>query len=91
MEQLSRLQASEQTKTTVGKPCFNPYCECVEGKCTHPGFYDSRGKFNHNRPSDVNALRDELERLMELRGIKGDWRLNFYMDNIVIHSIRKPL
>jgi hypothetical protein len=25
------------------KPCRSPYCECAEGKCTHPGFYDARG------------------------------------------------
>ena len=91
MEQLSRLQASEQMKTTVGRPCFNSHCECPEDKCSHPNFYDSRGKFDHNNALDVDALRSELEYLMKLRGIKGDWRLNFYMDNIVIHSIRKPL
>ena len=26
------------------KPCRSPYCECDEGKCTHPGFYDARGE-----------------------------------------------
>lgn len=25
------------------QPCRSPYCECDVGKCTHPGFYDSRG------------------------------------------------
>lgn len=24
------------------KPCCSPYCECVQGECTHPGFYDAR-------------------------------------------------
>ena len=24
------------------KPCRSPYCECVQGECTHPGFYDAR-------------------------------------------------
>jgi hypothetical protein len=26
------------------QPCKSPYCECDVGKCTHPGFYDARGK-----------------------------------------------
>ncbi len=32
---------SEITKL---KPCRSPYCECTEGKCTHPGCYDARGE-----------------------------------------------
>lgn len=24
------------------KPCRSPYCECEQGKCTHPGFFDAR-------------------------------------------------
>ena len=24
------------------KPCRSPYCECADGKCTHPGCYDAR-------------------------------------------------
>lgn len=24
------------------KPCRSPYCECSQGACTHPGFYDAR-------------------------------------------------
>lgn len=26
------------------KPCKSPYCECDEGKCSHPGFYDARSQ-----------------------------------------------
>jgi hypothetical protein len=26
------------------KPCRSPYCECSEGKCSHPGCYDARGE-----------------------------------------------
>jgi flavin-dependent thymidylate synthase len=33
------------TKLQTGlKPCRSPYCECEPGKCTHPGFFDARGK-----------------------------------------------
>ena len=23
-------------------PCRSPYCECNEGACTHPGYFDAR-------------------------------------------------
>lgn len=26
------------------KPCCSPYCECEPGHCSHPGFYDDRGR-----------------------------------------------
>jgi hypothetical protein len=32
------------------KPCRSPYCECSQGQCTHPGFYDAR-----HEPSPVPA------------------------------------
>lgn len=30
--------------TTELKPCRSPYCECDQGRCTHPGFYDARAE-----------------------------------------------
>jgi hypothetical protein len=34
-DQLAALRAKMQ-------PCRSPYCECMVGQCTSPGFYDAR-------------------------------------------------
>lgn len=31
-------------KTPKLRPCRSPYCECEQGKCTHPGCYDARSE-----------------------------------------------
>ena len=43
----------------VVKPCHSPYCECAEGKCTHPGCYDVRHEpfeFPEPTPEQLAAL-----------------------------------
>ena len=40
IEALTAIQ--EALAQPVLKPCHSPYCECTEGKCTHPGCYDAR-------------------------------------------------
>lgn len=37
------------------KPCRSPYCECDEGKCTHPGYHDARGELP--QPPAPTALK----------------------------------
>lgn len=42
------------------QPCASPYCECEEGKCTHPGFYDNRAaaaKQIYGIPIDQEAMK----------------------------------
>lgn len=29
-------------REAMKQPCRSPYCECEQGHCTHPGFYDAR-------------------------------------------------
>jgi hypothetical protein len=37
------LEQPEPVQEPVAlKPCRSPYCECADGKCTHPGCYDAR-------------------------------------------------
>src|SRR6185312_124007 len=46
-------------------PCRSPYCECAEGKCTHPGFYDARGEEQGGaagEPKSLEALLGEYSR-----------------------------
>lgn len=40
-DEIERLRAALAQPAL--KPCRSPYCECTEGECTHPGFYDARG------------------------------------------------
>lgn len=45
------------------KPCRSPYCECDQGKCTHPGFYDARGEelpTLQQRAADLRAACETL-------------------------------
>jgi hypothetical protein len=37
-------QATQPAVHVALKPCRSPYCECVVGACSHPGFYDARGE-----------------------------------------------
>ncbi len=47
------------------KPCKIPYCECVVGKCTHPGFHDARspdarGQALYEDQQGTNPAWDQL-------------------------------
>lgn len=41
-QQTTELVNVATKKSDAPKPCRSPYCECSEGKCTHPGMYDAR-------------------------------------------------
>lgn len=49
------------------KPCRSPYCECEQGKCTHPGFYDARGEqpAQHQEPVTHGGRPMTLRECME--------------------------
>jgi hypothetical protein len=46
-------------------PCRSPYCECNEGACTHPGYFDARDipkeytvdEMMHHMKNPKNKLR----------------------------------
>ncbi len=41
--------------------CRSPYCECSQGRCSHPGFYDARSE-PMPEPAQATALPVQQER-----------------------------
>jgi len=57
------------------KPCRSPYCECDQGACTHPGFYDARGEAAPSQEPDMpidrgawSSVANATDWIEELRG-----------------------
>lgn len=47
-------------EAAASSPCRSPYCECEQGKCTHPGFFDCRGAQSDCKAPVEAELREAL-------------------------------
>ncbi len=62
------------------RPCMSPYCECSEGKCTHPGCYDARDIAGIVQSSDYwgTIWLSEVIRIMQIiQQNNGDQLLSY--------------
>lgn len=49
---------------------MSPYCECSEGKCTHPGYYDAREISVITRKAERNGVIKLSEAIHVLQTIQ---------------------